>query len=289
MTTIVETIRPVLSNIISESPSRNNLFKRNLLKEYLQIVVLNFIYSHPTYSQLLFYGGSALAHCFDLQRLSEDLDFVDETKKIKPVKLATELEDYFSKRTDLPVKAAVQKFRVLLKFPILRDLGISTKEETDTLFLKIEVYSEFDFCKSYSTDIRPIFKFNRSVLIKTLDMPTLMATKIRAILFRKWEKTDKQGNTTVKAKGRDYFDLLWYLQKGIQPNLSCIEGFENMKDLKEKLLSIIAGIDSRSIELDLEALVSNPNFVMNLSRNIKAILEREISEKLLDSILTPRT
>ena len=276
----METIKPVLANIISESPSRNNLFKRNLLKEYLQVVVLDFIYSHPTYSHLLFYGGSALAHCFDLQRLSEDLDFIDETKKIKVPKLAEDLEDYFLKRTDLPVKTTVQKFRIYLKFPILRDLGLSTREETDALFLKVEVFSEFDCCEHYSTDIRPIFKYNRSVLIKTLDASTLMATKVRAILFRKWEKTDKQGNTTVKVKGRDYFDLLWYLQKGIQPNLSCIEGVGNMKDLKEKLLAMVARIDSRSIQLDLDALIANPTFVNSMSRNMKAILEREISEKL---------
>ena len=276
----METIKPVLASIISESPSRNNLFKRNLLKEYLQVVVLDFIYSHPTYSQLLFYGGSALAHCFDLQRLSEDLDFIDETKRVKVPKLAKDLEDYFSKRTDLPVKTTVQKFRIYLKFPILRDLGLSTREETDALFLKVEVFSEFDFCEHYSTDIRPIFKYNRSVLIKTLDASTLMATKIRAILFRKWEKTDKQGNTTVKVKGRDYFDLLWYLQKGIQPNLSCIEGIDTMKDLKEKLLAMVARIDSRSIQLDLDALIANPTFINNMSRNMKAILEREISERL---------
>ncbi len=280
ITTITETIRPVLVNIISESPSRNNLFKRNLLKEYLQIVVLDFIYSHPVYSGLLFYGGSALAHCFDLQRLSEDLDFVDETKKVKPAELARDLEDYFRKRTDLPVKTTVQTFRVYLKFPILRDLGLSTREETDDLFLKVEVYSEFDFRESYKTDIRPVFKYNRSVLIKTLDTSTLMATKIRAILFRKWEKTDKRGNTTVKVKGRDYFDLLWYLQKGIRPNLSCIEGFETMHDLKEKLLEMVARIDGRSIQLDLEALIANPGFVTNLSKNMKAILEREILERL---------
>jgi hypothetical protein len=148
-----------------------------VVKEYLQIVVLDFIYSHPVYSQLLFYGGSALAHCFDLQRLSEDLDFIDETKKIKVPKLAEDLENYFAKRTDLDVKATVQKFRIYLKFPILRDLGISTREETDVLFLKVEVYSEFDFCERYTTDIRPIFKFNRSVLIKTLDPATLMGDK----------------------------------------------------------------------------------------------------------------
>ena len=163
-------------------------------------MVLDFIYSHPVYSQLLFYGGSALAHCFGLQRLSEDLDFIDETKNISIPKLAKDLEDYFSKRTDLEVATTVQKFRIYLKFPILRDLGISTREETDVLFLKVEVFSEFDFCEQYTTDIRPIFKYNRSILIKTLDLATLMATKIRAILFRKWEKTDKQGNYDGEGK-----------------------------------------------------------------------------------------
>jgi predicted nucleotidyltransferase component of viral defense system len=246
----------------------------------LQIVVLDFIYSHPVYSKLLFYGGSALAHCFDLQRLSEDLDFIDETKSINVSRLAKDLEDYFLKRTDLKVTTTVQKFRIYLKFPILRDLGISTRDETDTLFLKIEVYSEFGFCERYTTDIRPIFKFNHSILIKTLDPATLMATKIRTILFRKWEKTDKQGTTTVMVKGRDYFDLLWYLQKGIKPNLSCMEGFDTMEALKEKLLAMVTRIDARSIQLDLEALIDNPDFIKNMSRNIKAILERDISEKL---------
>jgi hypothetical protein len=278
--TIMETIKPALVSIISESPSRNNLYKRNLIKAYLQIVVLDFMYSHPTYSQLLFYGGSALAHCFNLQRLSEDLDFIDETKKVDVAKLAKDLETYFAKRTDLEVKTTVQKFRIYLKFPILHELGVSARSERDILFLKVEVYTEFDFCTHYSTDIRPVFKFNRSVLIKTLDISTLMATKVRAILFRKREKTDRDGRTTVNVKGRDYFDLLWYLQKGIVPNLLCIEGVETMKDLKEKLLAVIARVDGRSIQLDLEALISNPGFVKKMSQNMRAILEREITEKL---------
>ncbi len=280
VTTITETIKPILADIIRESPSRNNLFKRNLFKEYLQVVVLDFIYSHPVYSQLLLYGGSALAHCFDLQRLSEDLDFIDETKKVKVAELARDLEDYFLKRSDLQVKTTVQKFRIYLKFPILRDLGLSARNETDILFLKVEVYSDFDFCRGYKTDIRPVFKFGRSILIKTPDPATLMATKIRAILSRKWEKTEKSGRTIVTVKGRDYFDLLWYLQKGFKPNLSCIEGFDSMESLKEKLLEMVARVDIRSIRLDLEALINNPVFVGNVSRNMKAILMREIGERL---------
>jgi hypothetical protein len=44
--------------------------------------VLDYIYSAPRYSGLIFYGGSCLAHFFQLPRLSEDLDFIDETPEM---------------------------------------------------------------------------------------------------------------------------------------------------------------------------------------------------------------
>ena len=55
-----------------------NVFKKNLVKEYLQIPILSFFYSNKKYQDLIFYGGSCLKHCFDLPRLSEDLDFVNK-------------------------------------------------------------------------------------------------------------------------------------------------------------------------------------------------------------------
>ena len=274
----METIKPILRNLIAEAPARGSLFKRNILKDYLQVVVLDYIYSAPRYSGLIFYGGSCLAHFFQLPRLSEDLDFIDETKKIVVAELARDLEDHFNSRTDLEVKATTQKFRIYLKFPILSALGLAGKGETEMLFLKVELFSDFNFCRHYTVDIRPLFRFNRSVLARVLDLPTLMATKIRAILYRKWEKTDKRGRTTVTVKGRDYFDLLWYLQKGIRPNLTCIEGINEIEALKRKLLGIVSRVDSRSIQLDLEALIEDDRLAGNLGRNMKTILEREINE-----------
>jgi len=278
----METLKPILKSLLSNSSSENRAFKMNIAKEYLQIVVLGFIYSDPKYSSMFFYGGSCLAQCFGLDRLSEDLDFVDNDKDIDIEKLAIDLENYFVKNTDLKVKTSTQKFRVYLKFPILHELGIgeSNLSETDILILKVEVFSGFNFCKKHNTEIRPIFKFNKSVLVKTFDLSTLMSTKIRAILNRKWEKKDKSGNTLIKVKGRDYFDLLWYLEKEIIPNLECIEDVKDMEDLKNKLLTIISNIDSQSIRLDLEAFIDNENFVDNISTNLKEILMRTVKEKL---------
>lgn len=275
----METTRAHLKNLVVEAISKNKLFKRNLVKEYLQILVLDFIYSHQKYSQLVFYGGSCLSHCFDLPRLSEDLDFVDLGKSIDLKNLAADLKVFFRKNTDLDLKTSYQKFRIYLKFPVLWELKLSEKNETNILVLKIEVFSEFSFCKNYITEIVPLFKFNKSILIRTFNLPTLMATKLRAILYRKWEKTDKKGRVFIKAKGRDYFDLMWYLKKEIKPNMKCVE-LRSKEELKEKLLTLVDRVDPKSIQLDLEPLIENRNFVKNLSESIKGILNKEIKVKL---------
>lgn len=274
----MEEIKNIIKNLIDSHASGNKIYKRNLAKEYLQILVLDFIYSHPHYSQLVFYGGSCLAHCHGLPRLSEDLDFVDLKKKIEIPELAKDLKEYFRKNTDLKVKVMSQKFRVYLKFSLLRELGLADDGESDLLFLKVEIFKGFDFCKNYKTEIIPLFKYNRSILVKTFDLPTLMSTKIKAVLYRKWEKTDKKGRKIAKVKGRDYFDLMWYLEKNIKPNFDCLGGIKNENELKSKLLETIGKIDSASIYLDLESLIDNQNFVKNLSKNLKDILKREVSK-----------
>lgn len=276
----MELLKINLKELVEKSASSNNLFKRNILKEYLQVVVLNFIYSHPRYNQLYFYGGSCLAQCFGLPRLSEDLDFIDSSKKINLLTLAHDLEKYFNQKTDLSVKATIQKFRIYLKFPILHELGLTQEQESNLLFLKVEIFSEFNFCSKYKTEIIPLFKFNRSILIRTFDLPTLMTTKIRAILYRQWEKTDTTGKTLIKVKGRDYFDLMWYLEKNIKPNLACLNEVKNLDELKEKLKKIILKIDYQSIKLDLEFFIDDQSFINGLSKNLKDILIRDVEMKL---------
>lgn len=272
----MELIKIFLSKLIKDSTYEDKFYIRNILKNYLQILVLDFIYTHKEYNQLLFYGGSCLAHCYNLPRLSEDLDFVDLRKRVEVSKLAKDLGTYFNNDTDIGVKIVTQKFRVYLKFPILRELGISGKSESDLLFLKVEIYNEFDFCTDFKVETIPLFKYNKTLLIKTFDLPTLMATKIRAVLMRKWEKTDKSGEILATVKGRDYYDLLWYLEKGIQPNFRCIEGINDKEELKKKLLSTIEKVDVRSIQFDLEALIGNYELVKKLSNNMKEILKRMI-------------
>jgi len=131
----------ILKNILSNHPDKSDMYKRNLIKEYLQILVLGFIYSNAKYKDLFFYGGTCLAQCFGLPRLSEDLDFVDIKKEVDMNKMSVDIKDFFEKKTDLPISVKVQKFRIYLKFPILKELGLSENSESDVLFLKVEVFS----------------------------------------------------------------------------------------------------------------------------------------------------
>ncbi len=268
-----------LKNVIENNDGASNLYKKNLLKDFLQILALEYIYNNNDYKELVFYGGSVLAHCHGLPRLSEDLDFVNISKKIDKEKMAEDLKRYFKKEFGLDIKIKNQKFRIYLKLPILKQLNLSSASESDLLFVKIEIFEHFDFCKKYEIVTMPLFKYNKSILIKTFDLPTLMATKMRAVLYRQWEKIDSNGKTLISVKGRDYFDLMWYLQKDIAVNLKCLE-IKDKKELKKKLLNIISKIDSRSIILDLENFINDKEFVKNLGKDIKSILENLIKQKL---------
>ncbi len=159
-----------------------------------------------------------------------------------------------------------------MKFPLLHELELTRSGESDLLYLKVEVFKEFNFCSSFEVQIIPIFKFGRSILIRTFDLSTLMATKLGAVLHRKWEKTDREGNVLARVKGRDYYDLMWYLQKEIKPNLKCIKEIKTEKELREKLLKIITRLDEKSVKLDLESLIEDKNFAKDLSKNLKEIL-----------------
>src|SRR3989338_6060446 len=51
------------------------VFKRNLMREYLQYKILSVIYDSPYGQKLAFMGGTALRIAYEHSRFSEDLDF----------------------------------------------------------------------------------------------------------------------------------------------------------------------------------------------------------------------
>ena len=64
-----------LKTVLDQNQNKNSLYLRNLLKEQLQFYLLNYIYTSQYGDTFIFKGGTCLRVCFDLPRLSEDLDF----------------------------------------------------------------------------------------------------------------------------------------------------------------------------------------------------------------------
>ena len=91
MATLIQSLQYVLDG---KDPNLAPATKRILLKEALQAYVLDFLYNHPIYRRLNFYGGTCLHVVYGLNRLSEDLDF-DNSQGIDLSDLADDLVALF--------------------------------------------------------------------------------------------------------------------------------------------------------------------------------------------------
>ena len=67
MATLIQTLRNVLN---SKDQLLASETKRIILKEVLQAYVLDYLYNHPSYRRLDFYGGTCLHVVYGLNRLS---------------------------------------------------------------------------------------------------------------------------------------------------------------------------------------------------------------------------
>lgn len=245
--------------IVVHECRRQNLrpdITRIKLKEKLQLYVLNFIYNHPQFHHLIFYGGTCLRICHQLNRMSEDIDF-ETTQPFDKNKFANQIKDHFQKHlmfaaisTHVPGKNIE---RVELRFPILYKLGLSTHEK-ENLIVKVEVNP---IQESYPTEFMTLAKDRFSFVIRHYDLPTLMAGKILACLERVWEKKG------IKVKGRDYYDLIWYMQKGILPNANRLAQAKQAYGIQEAFLALntkIEKIKPSDLLADLRPLFENAEF-----------------------------
>ncbi|MBF0106581.1 MAG: nucleotidyl transferase AbiEii/AbiGii toxin family protein [Deltaproteobacteria bacterium] len=192
-------------------------YMRNVLKEYLQMYLLYFVYSSPKYSPILvFTGGTCLRQFFGLERLSEDVDF-DLLSPVDPVHIKTDLESFFVKKykyNDVQVSLKQQGRQLLLKFPVLKLLSLAKDSESDLLYVKMDLSPNPSRHYNVITTSKNSFGFN--FVAVHYDLPSLMAGKVHAVLTRQHFRGK---DDVLTLKGRDYFDLLWYLKKAVQPNI----------------------------------------------------------------------
>lgn len=246
-----------LKQIVKTQSIKNPELLRSLLKMELIEYVLQYIYTSK-YRNLIFKGGTCLKVCYDLPRLSEDidLDFVDE---IDINSLKEDLILYF--RTELAydklyVSVTNNNQTITLKFPVLKELGLANQSESDLLYIKLDIQkSPFS---NITTDLIP----RKNYVIKSYSLPLLFTGKINAIFTR--NKLVGKENKFV-PKGRDYFDLLWFLQKGIKPDMSMFEKELNISSniefkvrLDQRVTDMLSKHKNQIIN-DLKPFIENNN------------------------------
>ena len=260
-------LEEILKQIVLEKKSQgiSNAVILNFLKEYIQHLVLSLIYNHKDFKKLIFKGGSCLRVCYNLPRLSEDLDFDCDPKVFNA--LLPNLENFLSKEIKTKYFSSLEtkiqsKKRLYLKFPFLYHLGMAQKPESDKLYVKIE--TEDKILPDAGFELTPTSKFGFNFLAYHYDLPTLMATKIHALL--------------LDIKGRDFYDLYWFYKNNIKPNWKLLRKttkIQNEKELKATLLERIKrSVTTQKLEYDLLNFLPEKEFVSDFSKNYLEIINK---------------
>lgn len=243
---------------------------RNALKEDLQFYVLNFIYHHPNYNKWIMYGGSALRIIHGLDRMSVDLDFEisnSVTEKFLE-ELKNDIEAYFRETygaddSFLTVKITSGR-GLILKFHVGQALNLG--HSSDQVHVKIDL-NHFVVPKAV-TERQPINHNQLSFVILTYNMSALMASKLAAIFLRGSRGT---GSDIYEEKGRDIYDLLWYMGKKIVPDFDYLAAkdieIKNPRTLFDKLTLKMNKVDNKNLKDDLSPLFVNQNYIANWLSN----------------------
>lgn len=246
----------------------------NLIREYIQACALRSLHESEAFRNLSFVGGTALRFLYQLRRFSEDLDFSLETPEgYEPERWLEKLgRDFrflgFEAETTWNAKSVVQT--AWIRIPgLLSEAGIAPRKE-QKLSIKLEI------------DVRPPLGailetrvVNRHLMfaVRHHDLGSLLAGKIRALLTRPFQK------------GRDWYDLLWYLGRvpPVEPNLTLlasalaqpagINHFRQDAGWKASVEALASSLNMPAIRADVRPFLENPGEAELLTlENLRSLL-----------------
>ena len=255
-------INQVSRELTTLPPEVSSLVKKIKVKEILQSYVLDFLYNHPSYRELSFYGGTCARVIYGLDRMSEDLD-LDNSEDVDLSRLVEELQDYFRGR--LRVEHAEVKTqgvsgtgitRYTLKLPILSQLNLSALD-MEKIHVKLEVSQHPQHAV---TQVTPAVRHSRSFVVKHFTQESLFAGKIIACLQRVFRKGAGPG-----VKGRDYYDLIWYMQQQVTPEKEMLQHDANrpytIESAMRALEKQVAQLSRADLSADLINLFDTRSYI----------------------------
>jgi len=197
------------------------------LREILQQIALLGLWRGKFFEQAAFYGGTALRVLYGLDRYSEDLDFSllqpSETFSLGSYgdSLRRELSSFgfdvsFEVRPKSPrsaIESAFLKANTLQQLILVKASQDLTQQMHPDQVLKIKLEVDTEPPGGFETESKVVL-LPIPFAVRVYSLPDLFAGKIHALLCRRWK---------TRVKGRDWYDLVWYLGHHPQVRLSHLE------------------------------------------------------------------
>ena len=260
-------------DMLAEYNCKTKIDYSNALKEIIQEVSLLGLWRSKFFEYAAFYGGTSLRILYGLNRFSEDMDFSllkpnpefelgPHLKAIEEELLAFGFEvsvEKKKKKVKSQIDSAFVKSDTKIQFIKIKapDSVVQHTLSNETLKVKIELDTDppMNFKTEMKNLLRPI-----PFQVKTMTLDCLFAGKLHAILARKWK---------TRVKGRDYYDLIWYIGQKVQPNLNHLKSRrvqsgdwpENKsltkKDLKKLLSEKFKSVDFNEAKKDIAPFITS--------------------------------
>jgi len=229
---------------IKENPAH----KKYIVKEYIQLMILDFLSTSKFVKKITFIGGTNLRLVKGIDRFSEDLDFDCKNFLVEDFIEMSQSVLTFLHRSGLQAETRekenekIMAFRSRIYFPeLLFDLMISAYKE-ECFLIKLETQNqEVNYNPKMTTINSCGFFFSFPVPPDDV----LCSMKLSALLSR--------------AKGRDFYDLLFLLSQ-TKPNYEYLIqklNINNKTDLKEKINKLLEKVDLKHKSKDFEHLLFN--------------------------------
>ena len=245
----------------------------NRLREYLQTLVLRSLHECEAFRPLAFVGGTALRFLHGLPRFSEDLDFsLLSAEGYAPLEwMARVKRDLSLAGFDPEVtwndRRVVHTAWVRVA-GLLHDAGLAGRA-AQKLAIKLDIDTR---PPAGARCERRVITRHVTFLIQHYDVSSLLAGKLHAAITRKY------------AKGRDWYDLLWYLSQRppVAPNLELLQhALDQTKRTGQRdahawgalVRERLASIDMDAIVSDVRPFLERPQDAVLLTRdNLRGLL-----------------
>jgi len=237
-------------SMVESFAPKSALERQAVQQKVMQLIALSGLARGGFFERAAFYGGTCLHLFYGMERFSEDMDF-----SLLAPDPNFDFESYFpaikeefalaGKEVEIQLKhkgrpSSIESAFLKESSEVFR-IGFTTQKQ-----IKVKIEVDIDPPPDFSTEmklmIRPVSRW-----IRVYSAGDLYAGKVSAALFRAWR---------TRVKGRDWYDLEWYVRNGFVCNLKHLSarGREASPDIDlSSREAVIAAFKERIANIDFKA------------------------------------